>query len=121
MKKEIVIVLVIIAFISGCGKYALKNPDHPKMYSLEQTYKLNEIRKRMHKVKRGMNQKEVIKVLGKPSMVCNNGWSYLFINDEGTPVIKTKEGEVQIRFENGIVKYIDDIKNTENLYGVGGK
>jgi hypothetical protein len=102
------------------SRWILRNPPHPDYYGLDQRLPLSSIRDGLSKVKTGMNQKEILDLLGNPGGVYHNGWTYYQLDDEGYKVLGSEQGQVDIAFDDvGKVSKVMDSRNGRGLMGVG--
>jgi len=124
---RLVMALVVAVSVASCAprdsSWEYRNPPRPEMYSPDQTYDLPEVRRRLGGVTHGMYVQEVLRVLGRPGTVYHNGLTYHKCFKDGDRigyVIKSKDGEVSIKLQDGKVVEISDIADSTDLHGVGG-
>jgi len=102
------------------AKPRLRNPEPGDMYGLDQSRDLPVVRSLLPKVKKGMSVDEVVEILGTPGTVYHNGFTYHKLDQRGAGIMNSSEGEVDISTDGSRIRAINDLKNVQGLYGIGG-
>ena len=113
--------LLVFLLATGCtAVWVIKNPDYPDAHTLSQDHSLDTIRSKIASISSGMSQREVLAILGRPSIVYHNGWSYYDTDDSGVIFLNSERGMIVIRFDaRAIVVEVEDVSDASEWFGTG--
>lgn len=93
--------LASLVLASGCGGFQIPEPRAGAVAFLTQTYPLDEVLDRARDLREGMEKRQVLALLGKPSFIDSRGWDYVSHDISGTPVYGPQCYRLRVSFASG--------------------